>query len=185
MAQTFLPRIVAVAGLLVLGGCSGNDFSRTFGFTRDAPDEFTVTTRAPLSMPPDYTLHPPRPGTPRPQENSTRHDAEAALAPQAALGTAAPGTDSPGQDALVQAAGPAAPANIRQEIESEASLDQPDQSLTDKLLFWKKTPPPGIVVDPNREAQRLRENAALGQSPEVGDTPIIQRKSEPLLNGLF
>ena len=43
----------AAAGALLLAaaGCGG-DASRTFGFTRDAPDEFQVTTRAPLSMPP-------------------------------------------------------------------------------------------------------------------------------------
>ena len=41
-------------------------------------------------------------------------------------------------------------------------------------MFWRKPAPPGIVVDPQKEAQRLRENAALGQSQETGDTPIIQ-----------
>ncbi len=42
-------------------------------------------------------------------------------------------------------------------------------------MFWKAAPPPGTVVDANREAQRLRQNSALGQNIEQGDTPIIQR----------
>ena len=43
-----LPLLAAGA---LLAGC-GADTARSFGLTRDAPDEFQVTTRAPLSMPP-------------------------------------------------------------------------------------------------------------------------------------
>ena len=73
------------------------------------PDEFTVTTRAPLSMPPDFSLRPPRPGASRPQELSERQQAEATLSPSAALGGTPAGT-SPGQQSLVAAAGPGCPA---------------------------------------------------------------------------
>ena len=103
--------VVALLPLALAGCGSGSDISRTFGLTRDAPDEFQVTTRAPLSMPPDYALRPPRPGAPRPQELSSRDAAEATLAPQAALGgPTQDGTASPGQSALLSAAGPPAPA---------------------------------------------------------------------------
>src|ERR1700742_2437245 len=81
--------------LILLGGCSGDKLARTFGLTRDAPDEYTVTTRAPLSMPPDYNLRPPRPGAPRPQEQSERQQAQETLAPQMAL-NAPQGAPSPG-----------------------------------------------------------------------------------------
>jgi hypothetical protein len=165
--------LLATTGI-VLGGCSGSDITRTFGLNREAPDEFQVTTRAPLSMPPDFTIRPPRPGAPRPQEQTDTTAAEAALVPEAALAqsSAAP---TPGQSALVSAAGPAAPADIRRKVEAEAALDSPGQSLTDRLMFWKPTPPPGIVVDPSKEAARIRTNAALGQDIDQGDTPIIQR----------
>ena len=36
-----------------------------------------------------------------------------------------------------------------------------------------------------RETQRLRENSALGRSPEDGETPIIQRRQRGLLDRLF
>jgi hypothetical protein len=173
-----------LAATLLLAGCGGNDLARTFGLTHDAPDEFTVTTRAPLSMPPDFSLRPPRPGAPRPQEQSERTQAEQVLVPQQALGVAA-AADSPGQDALVSEAGPPAPKDIRAEVDRDAQLDQPGQSFTDKLLFWRKPPPPGIVVDPTKEAQRLRQNAALGKGVDDGDTPIIQPKQQSLLGGLF
>ena len=174
---------IVVAAAVALSGCS-QDLSRTFGFTHDAPDEFTVTTRAPLSMPPNYSLRPPRPGAPRPQELSERAKAEQVLVPQQALGATA-GADSPGQDALLSQAGPAAPNNIRAQIDQEAQLDQPGKSFTDKLMFWRSTPPAGVVVDPTKEAQRLRQNSALGRSVEDGDTPIIQPKQKGLLEGLF
>src|ERR1700684_2507570 len=87
------------ASLLLLGGCSGDGLARTFGLTRDAPDEYTVTTRAPLSMPPDYNLRPPRPGAVRPQEQSERQQAQEALVPQTAL-DAPTTTASAGQAAL-------------------------------------------------------------------------------------
>ena len=46
-----------------MSGCSGGDqISRSLGLVRDAPDEFTVTTRAPLAMPPSFALPPPTPG---------------------------------------------------------------------------------------------------------------------------
>jgi hypothetical protein len=170
--------ILAAASLLpltlTLAGC-GSDVERTFGLTRDAPDEFTVTTRAPLSMPPDYQLTPPRPGASRPQELSAQQAAEAALAPGAALAAPA-GPQSPGQQALVTQAGPTAPADIRDKIAAEEPLDQPHQGLTAKLMFWKDKPQPGAPLDPAAESQRLRENAALGQPPTVGQTPIIQDK---------
>lgn len=182
-----LRAILAVAAVSALAGCGGDEITRTFGLVRDAPDEFQVTTRAPLSMPPDYQLRPPRPGAARPQEQSSSSAAEAALVPQSALASPQ-GAPSPGQSALLSAAGPAAPADIRRKVESEAALDQPDQTLTDRLMFWRSTPKPGVVVDANKEAQRLRENSALGQNLEQGDTPIIQRNSGikgGLLDGIF
>jgi len=184
MRRIVLCRSAGIAVVCVaLSGCGG-DVSRSFGLTRDAPDEFTVTTRAPLSLPPDYALRPPQPGAPRPQEQSQRRQAEATLAPDVELG-AGVGSSSPGQTALVQAAGPPAPPDIRRKVEAESALDQPSRSFTDRLMFWNPPPQPGTVVDPTREAKRLRENAALGRSVEAGDTPIIQRTTPGLLDRLF
>ncbi len=167
-----------------LAACSGDELTRTFGLTRDAPDEFRVTTRAPLSMPPDLTLRPPQPGATRPQEMTQREQAEAALAPDTVMGR----PDAPvsaGQQALVAAAGRPAPPDIRDRVDNEAALDTPSRPLTDRLLFWRSPPPPGTQVDAERESARLRQNAALGQSPEVGDTPIIQRKRQGLFSSIF
>ena len=80
----------------------------------------------------------------------------------------------------MQEAGPAPPSHIRQQVDADARMQQSDTSFLSKLLFWQTPEPPGIVVDPQKEAQRLRENAALGQSPDNGDTPIIQPRQKGL-----
>lgn len=178
-------RIIGFAACaLALAGCSNDQLLRGFGLTRDAPDEFVVTTRAPLSVPPDFTLRPPVPGAPRPQEQPISTAAEAALVPQAALQPQG-GAESPGQEALIAAAGPPAPPDIRRLVDAETAKEASDSSLTDRLMFWKAKPPPGVVVDPQKEAQRLHQDAALGLSPETGETPVIDTKARTLFDILF
>ncbi|HET6196409.1 MAG TPA: DUF3035 domain-containing protein [Acetobacteraceae bacterium] len=179
------PTVLALAACAAaLAACNGSQLERTLGLVHDAPDEFTVTTRAPLAMPPSFELPPPTPGVSRPQEVSERTQAELALVPQMALGTPSEGS-SPGQQALVQAAGPSVGTAIRTEVDQEARSDRPSKGIGDRLMFWRAPPQPGIVVDPEKEAKRLRENAALGQSQETGDTPIVQPKQRGWLEGLF
>jgi DUF3035 family protein len=170
--------------LVLLGGCATGDLTRTFGLTRDPPDEYTVTTRAPLSMPPDYNLRPPRPGAPRPQEQSERDQAAAALVPQLAL-SSPQGDASPGQAALLQETGPAAPPDIRAKVDQEANQAKGDDGFINNLLYWRKPAMQNVQVDPQKESQRLKENSALGTGPDVGDTPIIQQKKEGWFTHLF
>jgi hypothetical protein len=171
--------------LLPLAGCGGGDkLMRTFGLTRDAPDEYTVTTRAPLSMPPDYNLRPPRPGAPRPQEQSERQQAEEALSPQTAL-NAPTASASAGQEALLEATGPAAPGDIRRKIDQDAHNAADDDSFVDKVLYWRKPNTQDVQVNAPAEAQRLRQDAALGQAANVGETPIIQQKKKGWFSSLF
>ncbi|HYZ22809.1 MAG TPA: DUF3035 domain-containing protein [Rhodopila sp.] len=174
---------VLLAGGLLLTGCS-DGLTRTFGLTRDAPDEYTVTTRAPLSMPPDYNLRPPRPGASRPQEVSERQQAEETLVPQLALGAPKGGT-SAGQEALLQEAGPPAPADIRRKVDQDARLTDADESFIDRVLYWRKPDTDHAQVDAQKESQRLRQNAALGEAPSVGQTPIIQQNRQGWFTKLF
>jgi hypothetical protein len=171
-----LPLAVATLALGLLQGCGG-DTARTFGFTRDAPDEFQVTTRAPLSLPPSLGELPvPRPGAVRPQELSPRAAAESTLSPSAALGSGSPARPSSAESALLSQAGQPVGPDIRRRVDEESlKLDSPDRSLVDRLIFWKEPEKPGIALDSRRESQRLRENAALGREATEGETPIIQR----------
>jgi hypothetical protein len=175
---------LALLALLTLAACGG-DTARTLGLTRDAPDEFRVTTRAPLSMPPALgSLPPPRPGMSRPQEVSARQQAESTLVPGSASSVARGGPSS-GEQALLGATGRSAPAGIRNRVDEESlRLERTDRTIVDRALFWRDTPPAGIPVDPAREAQRLRENAALGRDAVEGETPVIQPQRRGILSGL-
>jgi hypothetical protein len=46
----------------------------------------------------------------------------------------------------------------------------------------RKSPPPALAIS---SGQHLHQNAALGQSPEFGDTPVIQRKRQKLFSNTF
>ena len=64
----------ASASLLLLAGCASGT-----GLTgRNAPDEYAVARNAPLVVPPDFALTPPRPGEPAPATD-TRTQALQAL----------------------------------------------------------------------------------------------------------
>jgi hypothetical protein len=81
---------VALAG--TLSACGNRGYDRT------RPDEFAVARAAPLVIPPDFSLVPPRPGAPRPQ------DAQAgAQALDALFGGSA--ARSAGENAMLDAAG--------------------------------------------------------------------------------
>jgi hypothetical protein len=175
------PRPALLALPLVALAACGGDTARTLGFTRDAPDEFLVQTRAPLSVPPRLgDLPVPTPGAPRPQE--VRNTA-AILAPGATATR-----QSAGELALVsRSSAGAAPDDIRRRVDEESlRLDRPPQGTVNRVLnFLNEPPPPGIPVDPAREAQRLRENAALGRDVGEGDTPIVQPRSRTFLQRLL
>lgn len=175
-----LASLLAAAALLA---ACGPDTARNFGLTRDAPDEFQVTTRAPLSMPPMLGQLPtPRPGASRPQEVSSREQAEMALVP----GTSASprGGQTSGEQALVAQTGRGAPDDIRNRVDEESlRLERTDRNVVDRVLFWRPQPEPGIPVDASRESQRLRENAALGRQTTDGQTPVIQPQRQGWFTG--
>lgn len=67
---------LALPALLVLGACGHQSVTE-----RKGPDELLAGRQAPLVVPPDYNLTPPRPGTPRPLAPDSRTEALQALFP--------------------------------------------------------------------------------------------------------
>jgi hypothetical protein len=178
---------VALLAGLALSGCG--DTRKALGFDKAPPDEFRVVSRAPLSLPPDYALRPPQPGASRPQEQGSAGQARQALlgAGAAPARPAAPAGASAGESALLAKVGtPRNDPRIRELVDRESvALAEADRTFFDRLVFWQKPPEPGTVVDPQREAQRLRENQALGRTVTDGDTPIIRRRKKGALEGIF
>lgn len=185
------PSRLIVAGIalttLSLAGCQ--DLRRAVGWDKVIPDEFAVVSRAPLAVPPDYSLRPPRLGAQRAQETAPVDQARqtvfrASDQPQASLPPAA-SARSPGEGELLQKAGAAdAPNNIRELVNQDATQAQPvDESFVDKLLFWRsadKTGPTDDVIDPEKEAERLREAKSAGNTSAAASAkPTIERTHTP------
>jgi hypothetical protein len=177
-----------VAALFFLAGCS--ETRRAIGLDKTPPDEFTIISRAPLSMPPDYALRPPQPGAPRPQDLTPRQQARQTVfragEQQASLTTPRGGRSDAEMAFLTRANAGQADPNIRALVNEENSrLVEAERSFVDRLIFWRKAEPPGTVVDAQKEQQRLRENVALGKPANAGEVPTIQRKKRALLEGIF
>ncbi len=182
---------LAVSGVLMLAGCSG--VQEQFSLTSTPPDEFKVTTRAPLAVPPDFNLRPPTPGEPRPQEGTATQQAKQVIFRASenaglALDEAMPADGrTVGERALlVEAKADQAQSDIRRVVERESrTLREEDGYLYDVLVFWRDAVPPGQIIDAEAEARRLQENAALGKPVTAGETPTIERKKKAFLEGIF
>ena len=180
-------RALLAAGVLAgIAGCS-EEARQRIGLSDEPPDEFVVVTRAPLALPPDYALRPPASGARRPQEAEIRDQVRETLIRNATRSAPAEDKASRAEAALLLRVGAAgADPAIRGEVDAEsAKLADARTGFIDKILFWRTPEPPGEVVDPEREAQRLKSNAALGKPPASGATPMIERRERGFLEGLL
>jgi hypothetical protein len=95
---------------------------------------------------------------------------------------------SAGETALlakVGSTGSSVDPDIRSKINRESRIiADSNHSLIDSLIFWQDSAPPGVVLDPNKEQQRLRESQAAGTAP-AGNTPTIERRRRGILEGIF
>ena len=128
-------KFLSLALVAVLGSAtSGCGIGKAPGDNKNAPDEFAIATKAPLVVPPDYALIPPKPGESRPQELSPSERAREVL-----LGdpNAAPPTQ--GEQFLLRKAGAlSADSNIRNILNAEGGArGEKDRSLANQLMFWQ------------------------------------------------
>ncbi len=174
-------RVIAAAalvGAVGLGGCQST--SKALGMSKVTPDEFRVVTKAPLVVPPDYSLRPPSPGEPRPQELQPESAARAAL-----LGQMASAQRSDGERLLVAKAGSEkADPLIRYVVDDEfGDIAHKEKSFADRVMFWRKGEAPAAptaeqtganapdVVDGAAEEERLKNLTG-------GKAVVIQRQRD-------
>jgi hypothetical protein len=184
--------VLLVAAALPLAGC--DSLNRALGVEKVVPDEFAVVSRAPLAIPPDYQLRPPRPGAAPSQETSPTEQAQQAIFKAGDQQAALPDADkrSAGENMLLQQAhaGDAAPG-IRETItkEARAGTGPVDQSFVDKLMIWKTPDYTQDIINPNQEAARLKDTQALlkgGNPPDgIAGAPTIERTKTPSLLSTF
>ena len=159
-----------------MSGCSSA--AQALGMTKVTPDEFRVVTKAPLTIPPDFSLRPPAPGEPRPQELQPESAARTAV-----LGERASQQRSEGEKLLAsKAGGDKADPLVRYVVDDEfGDLAHKEPSFADRVMFWRKDKGPApantaaatgantvATIDQAAEAARLKNL--------TGDKPItIQR----------
>ena len=179
---------------LSLGACSG--FKEAVGATKQSPDEFAIQTRAPLAVPPDFSLRTPQPGAPRPQDAdiSTR-------AQQTLLGNTPARPATEGENALLAQAGTdKANPKIRNELMTEQRQRRADAarySYADAVLFWHAAPTDnGQALDAAEESKRINSEGIVNAQtthggtsaePQEGDKPVIEKddKSGGWFSGWF
>jgi len=184
---TAMPVAVLSAASL-LGGCS--EVRQAIGAEKTSPDEFEIRVRKPLSMPREFGLRAPRPGAPRPQATSSRDAARQIVLEtdksRQGGGSAQPrirGVSQAEATLLAKVGGSTIDADIRRRVDRESTLiAESNKSFVDSIMFWKEEEKPGTVVDPQKEARRIQENAALGRAAKSGKTPIIERKKKGLFS---
>ena len=176
-------------GTFTLGGCGM--FDNLGGSKKVSPDEFKIVSHSPLTMPPNAELRPPRPGEPRPQEVTPADQAREALAPATARNQRGQprGAGSSEAGLVSRATQGGIDPNIRSRVNTDSRvLADSNDTFIDSLIFWQDKPVPGVVLDPTKEQQRLREAQAAGQPtalPPNAATPTIERRKRGLLEGLF
>lgn len=197
--------------LLVLGGIGvllvGCDSIReAAGINKEPPDEFAVVTKAPLVIPPDFNLKPPKPGAAPTNQVSPTASAEEALYSDdpATVAAAVTGNYSDEEKILLaKSGGAAADHGIRQQIAADnKQMEAADESFTDMVLFREPQPDTGKAVDADSEADRIGDAKAQGNpiaptttSPPQGtdqsdetkksDDTQIQKDSSGWLDGIL
>jgi len=172
-AHVSLRLALLCGGAVALIGCQ--DIREAAGVVKTPPDEFAVVTKAPLVIPPDYNLRPPKPGAPPTNQSSPTETAQAALNGDdpAAVAAALPTTYSSGEKMLLANTGAAtADHGVRSQIAADTkAMSTASDSFTDTLLF-RSPPDPnaGHPVNADAEHDKIVAEKTDSQTPIEGQT---------------
>ena len=185
----FFTLLLFISPLVVACG----EVKTMLGQDKQAPDEFAVMSRAPLSMPPTFSLRAPNPGAERPQEPSRRNngrDVILKLGDRKASGVSSQTSKTRKTlgEAKIRTLLGTDNANLRiREIlnqETENVVFE-ERAFIDKLLSWKGNSENHSLVDAAAEARRIKANQKAGKSVNEGEVPTIKRGTTGLINRLL
>jgi hypothetical protein len=119
-----------------------------------------VVTKAPLIMPPDYNLRPPRDGAPPLNQVAPTDAAQGALfdttADASGAKPAAADTSESEKQLLASANATSPDPSIRQLVATDGrAMEAADDSFTQQVLFWQDNKNTGQPVDADAEAKRI------------------------------
>jgi hypothetical protein len=165
-------QIAAILGLaLALMGCEG--LRQATGSAKLPPDEFTVLTKAPLVLPPDYNLRPPQPGIASRNEPDADDNGRAALFQQtpaeasAALGAAY----SDGEKLLLTKSNALTiDPNVRHNVTSDVGQEDQGPAFAQKVLYSGAGAAP-VTVAP--------------AAPVAGAPAAVKPAAAPMPNGVL
>jgi hypothetical protein len=171
MTTRTLTLLAVVAAAASASGCAS--IGNALGGGKVSPDEFRVVSQAPLTLPPDYSLRPPRPGEARPQELQPTEEARQALFGQDVGATASAGERQLVGDAHADATDP----NIRDTVDFEAQgIVRRNEGFVNRLLAFGGSPSASAPLDPQAEQERLADEDSIRRATGGGQV-IIQRDS--------
>jgi hypothetical protein len=171
--KTISPIAMATLLTAALGASGCAAFSQAVGSGKVAPDEFRVVAKAPLVVPPEFNLRPPRPGEARPLE--LRPDMQAR---SAVFGVSVGGNASPGEQQLIADLGATnADPRIREVLDAETgSLARKPESFADRLMGRRIGPlDDPAQIEASDEAARLRAERTAIEAATGGQPATIQQ----------
>ncbi len=187
----------------LLTGCSQSEVKENLGLVREAPDEFRVVSRPPLSVPKEFFLVPPTPGADRSFELSA--EAQARDLVTGGRAEASELSLEQQQDSLADTAAPVVSTSplmtsAEENFLKRAGADGSDPSIRDKI--YKETAKsaeeePDMLdrlrgagagdptVNAAKEKQRLEANKKNDKPVTEGDVPVTDPKQKSTLERLF
>lgn len=195
LPSRYLPTTIGLLlAVLLLAGCSGGTAREILGFERNAPDEFAVVARPPLSVPPDFALRPPTPGAEPTQSTPSDLKARAALTGEESVSNggeavSAGPLSSPAESTLLERAGalrvdPQVRDKLRDE-DYEHAVKQEEQQNSGWFDFGHSAESDAPVIDAKKEAERIRANKEAGKPVNEGQVPVEQESDGGVLRDLF
>src|SRR5438105_13935820 len=132
--------LAACAGAAVaLSACQS--IRQATGAAKVAPDEFTVLTKSPLVIPPDFNLRPPQPGIASRNDPDADETGGALALPQAGATAASLAAYSDGEQLLLnKTKALSVDANIRKTITQEIGQENQGAAFAQKVLFDQAKP---------------------------------------------
>src|SRR6185312_12300537 len=163
MRKAVYPGLILCGAALALSGCTY--LKDAAGMTKKPPDEFAVTTKAPLIVPPGFNLMPPSPGAAPTNALATDAQAQAAMfgaGDTATIAANIQGNYSPAERMLLATAGVnRADPGIRQMLQSDqGGLQGADPAFTARVLSASAQPDNGKVIDANPATTRRAASKA-------------------------
>lgn len=197
--QRFVYTFLGMTVALSLTACGGGNVKQQLGLQRAAPDEFRVVAKPPLSVPPDFSLRPPRAGMSDQQNDVVRNQAKQAVfsetvqASPSSLVTAAPVQNSSfsrGEQSLLTRSGAdTAQSDIKDVLYHEeytTTVEKREEGFFSRMMNRKTAAEEGeVVVDSSKEADRIRTNKQEGKPITEGDVPEKGEGKKSLLDKVF